>query len=62
MRSSAETNTTDIRIFVRFAIFENNLCYSTIRLQPREFVYVTDRFAIWTVLKRADGFKTGWPV
>ena len=25
-------------------------------------VYVTDRFAIWTILKRADGFKTGWPV
>ena len=29
-KSSVETNTTDIRIFVRFAIFEHNLCYSTI--------------------------------
>ena len=25
-------------------------------------IYVTDCFAIWIVLKRADGFKTGWPV
>ena len=24
-------------------------------------VYVTDRFAIWPVLKRADGFKMGQP-
>ena len=29
----AETNTKYIRTFVRFAIFEHNLCYSTIRLQ-----------------------------
>ena len=36
----AETNTTDIRIFVHFAIFEHNLCYSTIRLQPCGFAHV----------------------
>ena len=24
-------------------------------------IYVTDRFAIWTVLKWADGFKMGQP-
>ena len=34
-----ETNTTDIRIFVRFALFEHNLCYPTIRLQPCGFAY-----------------------
>ena len=33
------TNTTDIRIFVRFALFEHNLCYPTIRLQPCGFAY-----------------------
>ena len=33
-------NTTDIRIFVRFAIFEHNLCYLTIRLQPCGFAHV----------------------
>ena len=38
--TSAETNTTDIRIFVRFAIFEHNLCYSTIRLRPCGFAHV----------------------
>ena len=33
----AETNTTDIRIFVCFAIFEHNFYYSTICLQPCGF-------------------------
>ena len=36
---SAETNTPDIRIFVRFALFEHNLCYPTIHLQPCGFAY-----------------------
>ena len=37
--SSVETNTTDIRIFVRFALFKHNLCYPTIRLQPCGFAH-----------------------
>ena len=37
----AEKNNTDIRIFVRFAIFEHNLCYSTIRLQPHAYFSTT---------------------
>ena len=40
IRCSAETNTTDIQIFVRFALFEHNLCYSTTRLRPCGFAYM----------------------
>ena len=48
-KSSVETNTTDIRIFVRFAIFEHNLCYSTICLQPCGFarVYFFNHLELW---------------
>ena len=45
--SSAEINTPDIRIFVRFALFEHNLCYPTIRLQPCGFALCIVCLTIW---------------
>ena len=45
---SAETNTSNIRIFVCFVLFEHNLCYPTIRLQPCGFALCIVSSTTWS--------------